>query len=96
MARKHKHDKAAKAAHEASRNGAAADDPVAEPSRGGGGGGGLGRLLFLLVLATILALVLSEDLRSKLLDLLFGAEEEFDYSSTTIPASDAPVGASTS
>jgi hypothetical protein len=32
------------------------------------------------------------------LDLLFGAEEEFDYSSTTMPAQEAPssVGASAS
>ena len=32
------------------------------------------------------ALALSEGLRSKVLDMLFGAEEEFDYSSTTAPA----------
>ena len=31
----------------------------------------------------VLAMALSEGLRSKVLDLLFGAEEEFDYSSTT-------------
>jgi len=37
----------------------------------------------LLTIAAVLALVLSEGLRSKVLDLLFGAEEEFDYSSTT-------------
>lgn len=58
-------------------------------------GGGLGRKLLLLSVAAGLALVLSEDLRSKVLDLLFGAEEEFDYSSTTAPAEPAPVGAST-
>jgi hypothetical protein len=49
------------------------------------------KLLFLLVAAGI-ALALSEGLRSKLLDALFGAEEEFEYtppapSSTTPPAS---------
>jgi hypothetical protein len=53
--------------------------------------GGLGRTLLLLTVAAGLALVFSEDLRSKLLDLLFGAEEEFDYSSTTAPAEPAPV-----
>ena len=53
--------------------------------------GGLGRTLLLLTIAATLALVLSEDLRSKVLDLLFGAEEEFDYSSTTAPAEPAPV-----
>ncbi len=52
--------------------------------------GGLGRSLLLLTIAAGLALVFSEDLRSKVLDLLFGAEEEFDYSSTTAPAEPAP------
>jgi ferric-dicitrate binding protein FerR (iron transport regulator) len=52
--------------------------------------GGLGRSLLLLTVAAGLALVFSEDLRSKVLDLLFGAEEEFDYSSTTAPAEPAP------
>ena len=33
---------------------------------------------------------MSEDARNKVLDLLFGAEEEFDYTSTTTPASPAP------
>jgi hypothetical protein len=66
-----------------------------EPPKRGRRGGGLGRKLLLLAVAAGLALVLSEDLRSKVLDLLFGAEEEFDYSSTTAPAEPAPVGAST-
>jgi hypothetical protein len=56
--------------------------------------GGLRRSLLLLVLAGALAMVVSEDLRSKVLDLLFGAEEEFDYSSTTAPAEPAPAGVS--
>jgi len=55
--------------------------------------GGLKRSLLLLAVAGALALVLSEGLRSKVLDLLFGAEEEFDYSSSTAPAEPAPVGA---
>ena len=54
--------------------------------------GGLGRTLLLLVLGSALALALSESLRTKVLDLLFGAEEEFDYSSTTTPATPAPAG----
>jgi urease accessory protein UreF len=49
-------------------------------------------LMFLVVLG-VLAIALNEDLRAKVLDLLFGAEEEFDYSSTTAPAEPAPVGA---
>lgn len=51
-----------------------------------------GRMLLLVVGGAVLALVLSEDLRSKLLDMLFGAEEEFDYTSTTTPATPAPAG----
>ncbi|MGA9875685.1 MAG: hypothetical protein WBQ21_07745 [Solirubrobacteraceae bacterium] len=61
--------------------------PAAKPKRKGG----LGRVLLLAVVGAALALALSEDLRSKLLDMLFGAEEEFDYSSTTMPAQDAPA-----
>jgi hypothetical protein len=55
--------------------------------------GGLGRSLLLLGVAGVLAVALNEGLRSKVLDLLFGAEEEFDYSSTTAPAEPAPAGA---
>jgi hypothetical protein len=46
-------------------------------------GGGLFRKLLLLTIAAGLALALSEDLRKKVLDALFGAEEEFEYTSTT-------------
>ena len=66
--------------------------PAAKPKRKGG----LGRTLMLLIVGAVLALALSESLRSKVLDLLFGAEEEFDYSSTTTPAQPAPVGATAS
>ncbi len=55
--------------------------------------GGIGRKLALLVVAGALALALSEDLRSKVLDLLIGAEDEFEYSSTTAPAEPAPASA---
>jgi hypothetical protein len=41
--------------------------------------------------SAVLALALSESLRSKALDMMFGAEEEFDYSSTTAPATPAPA-----
>jgi hypothetical protein len=56
--------------------------------------GGIGRKLLVLAVAGGLALALSSDLRSKVLDALFGAEEEFDYTSTTSPAS-APTPAGT-
>jgi hypothetical protein len=56
----------------------------------------LGRVLLLGIVGGALALALSEGLRSKVLDLLFGAEEEFDYSSTTAPPTPAPEPASSS
>jgi hypothetical protein len=45
--------------------------------------GGIGRLLLLLIIGAIAAVALSEGLRKRVLDLLFGAEEEFEYTSTT-------------
>ena len=51
--------------------------------RKSGGGGGLGKLLALGVVGGAVALVVSEGLRKKVLDALFGAEEEFEYTSTT-------------
>jgi hypothetical protein len=49
----------------------------------------LGRRLILLIVGAGIALAVSEDLRTKLLDALFGKEEEFEYSSTTTPSSPA-------
>jgi hypothetical protein len=57
---------------------------------------GMGGSLLLVAIAAVLAIALNEGLRSKVLDLLFGAEEEFDYSSTTAPPQPAPAGASAS
>jgi uncharacterized protein (UPF0147 family) len=53
-----------------------------------------GRLLILALLGAALALALSEDLRKAVLDRLFGAEEEFEYASTTSSA-DSPETANT-
>jgi len=47
--------------------------------------GGVGRLLLLGIVGGTVALVVSEGLRKKVLDALFGAEEEFEYTSTTVP-----------
>jgi hypothetical protein len=47
--------------------------------------GGFGKLLLLGLIGGGLAIALSEDVRNKVLDLLFGKEEEFDYTSTTTP-----------
>src|SRR3954467_2305480 len=52
--------------------------------------GGFGRKLLILVVGAGVALAASSDLRSKVLDALFGKEEEFDYTSTTSPSSAAP------
>jgi hypothetical protein len=46
----------------------------------------LGRMLLVTVVGAGLALALSEGLRKKALDTLFGAEEEFEYTSTTTPS----------
>ena len=57
--------------------------------------GGLGKLLLVAIIGAIVAIALSEGLRNKVLDALFGAEEEFDYSSNTTPvapAEAAPAG----
>jgi hypothetical protein len=69
-----------------------AADLLREPPKPARRRGGLGRTLLLLLVGSALALALSESLRTKVLDLLFGAEEEFDYSSTTMPATPAPAG----
>ena len=54
--------------------------------------GGLGKLILLALVGGGLAIALSEDVRNKVLDLLFGKEEEFDYTSTTSPpATPAPT-----
>lgn len=47
----------------------------------------LRRMLMLAIVGGVLALALSEDLRNKVLDALFGAEEEYEYTSTTTPSS---------
>lgn len=59
-------------------------------------GGGLGRKLLVLVIGGAIAMAVSEELRSKVLDLLFGKEEEFDYGSTApaTPATPPNGGAS--
>lgn len=43
----------------------------------------LGRIVMLALVGAAIALILSEDARKTVLDALFGAEEEFEYTSTT-------------
>jgi hypothetical protein len=47
------------------------------------------KLVFIAIVGAALALALSEDLRKSVLDRLFGAEEEFEYTSTTAPTPQA-------
>jgi hypothetical protein len=57
---------------------------------------GFGRLLLIALVGAGLALALSEDLRKKALDALFGVEEEYEYTATTTPSPvPAPDGAET-
>jgi hypothetical protein len=50
-----------------------------------GGGFTLGKALLVGIVGAALVLILSEDARNAVLDKLFGAEEEFEYSSSTTP-----------
>ncbi len=54
-------------------------------------GGSFGKLVLLGVIGAVAAVVLSDDLRKAILDRLFGAEEEFEYTSTTAPANGGPA-----
>ena len=49
-------------------------------------GSTLGKLLIVVIIGGVAALVLSEDIRKSVLDRLFGAEEEFEYTSTSAPS----------
>jgi hypothetical protein len=51
--------------------------------------GGIGKLLVVGLVGAGVAVAVSEGLRNKVLDTLFGAEEEFDYTSTTAPPAPA-------
>ena len=57
-------------------------------------GVGFGRVVLVGIVGAGLALALSEGLRKKVLDALFGAEEEFEYTSTTsaAPSTGQPAG----
>jgi len=55
--------------------------------------GGLGKLLLVAIIGGVVAIAVSEGLRNKVLDALFGAEEEFDYTSNTTPAAPTEAAA---
>jgi hypothetical protein len=53
------------------------------------GGFGIGKAILVAIAGAALVLILSEDARKVVLDKLFGAEEEFEYTSTTTPATES-------
>ena len=67
----------------------------APAKRKSGGGGGFFRKILLVTVAGGAALALSEGLRKKVLDALFGAEEEFEYTSTTTSTTGGASGGAT-
>jgi hypothetical protein len=71
----------------------AASELGKEVAKSGKKRGKLRRKLGLLVIGGGLALAGSEPLRNKVLDALFGAEEEFQYSPPPAPAGDTPSAA---
>jgi hypothetical protein len=72
-----------------------ASEALRAPKKRKRSGGGLKRLVFLAIVGGVAAIALSEGVRNKVLDALFGAEEEFDYQSTTAPAPPPPTPAAT-
>jgi hypothetical protein len=52
-------------------------------------GFGFGKAILVAVAGAALVLILSEDARKAVLDKLFGAEEEFEYTSTTTPETES-------
>ena len=67
----------------------AASEALREPEKSAKGGHPFLKLLVIAFIGAVLALALSEDLRKAVLDQLFGAEEEFEYTSTTSPPTPA-------
>ena len=51
-------------------------------------------MLLLALVGAAAALALSEGLRKKVLDAMFGAEEEFEYTATTTPDSSSSSSSS--
>ena len=57
--------------------------------------GGLRRKLLVVLVGAGIGLAVSESLRKKVLDALFGAEEDFEYTSTTSPSSEPETASTT-
>lgn len=74
-----------KKVHKDMRKAAEALREASEQLRGKKRKSRLGRIILIALLGAAIALLLSEDIRKAVLDKLFGAEEEFEYTSTTSP-----------
>jgi len=72
-----------KKVHKEMRNAAESLREASDQLRGKNESHKVRNLLLLSILGAILAIALSEDLRKAVLDRLFGAEEEFEYTSST-------------
>lgn len=83
-----------KKVHKDLRNAAESLREASDQLRGKRESHGFRNLVLIAIVGAALALVLSEDLRKSVLDRLFGAEEEFEYTSTT-NASPTPAAAAT-
>jgi hypothetical protein len=84
-----------KKVHKELRNAASSLRDASEQLRGRRDRHTLRNLLLVAIVGAVLALVVSEDLRKTVLDRLFGAEEEFEYTSTTT-GSPSPTAATNS
>ncbi len=77
-----------KKVHRELRNAAESLREASDQLRGKREGHTARNLLLLAILSAVLAIALSEDLRKAVLDRLFGAEEEFEYTSSTTPSAE--------
>ena len=75
-----------KKVHKDLRNAAESLREASDQLRGRSGSHTFRNLLLIAIVGAVLAVVLSEDIRKSVLDRLFGAEEEFEYTSTTTPS----------
>ena len=72
--------------HKELRNAAESLREASDQLRGRRESHGFRNLILIGIVGAVLAIALSEDIRKAVLDRLFGAEEEFEYTSSTTPA----------
>jgi hypothetical protein len=72
--------------HKELRNAAESLREASDQLRGRRESHGFRNLILIGIVGAVLAIALSEDIRKAVLDRLFGAEEEFEYTSSTTPS----------